>query len=256
MRQVAHKNVCRMYDVGEVDGLPFLTMEYVDGEDLSSLLRRIGRLPEDKALDLGRQLCAGLAAAHERGILHRDLKPANVMIDGEGARPHHRLRTGRGSPAAGQSRASTPAYMAPELLAGGEASVHSDIYALGLVLYELFTGRRAFVAQNIAELVVFAFLAGRDVFVGAPAATWINVSIAVLVVGVLTIVATRVGLLGTVAAFLASFVLSATPWTFDPGAWYFPPSATALAFLCGLALFCGYAARTAAPGDVGLARVT
>jgi serine/threonine-protein kinase len=152
-RQVAHKNVCRMYDVGEVDGLPFLTMEYVDGEDLASLLRRIGRLPEDKALDLARQLCGGLAAAHERGILHRDLKPANVMIDGEG---HVRI-TDFGlaavAGAGGQSRAGTPAYMAPELLAGGDATVRSDVYALGLVLYELFTGRRAFSAGSIGELV-------------------------------------------------------------------------------------------------------
>jgi hypothetical protein len=108
---------------------------------------------------------------------------------------------------------------------------------------------------SLAATLVFAFLAGRDVFVGAPAATWINVGIAVLVVGVLTLVATRVGLLATVAAFLASYVLSATPWTFDSSAWYFPPSATALAFLCGLALYCGYALRTAAGGPVGGARV-
>ena len=152
-RQVAHKNVCRMYDVGEVDGLPFLTMEYVDGEDLSSLLRRIGRLPEDKALDLARQMCAGLAAAHERGILHRDLKPANVMIDGEGKVRITDFGLAAIAGAAGQSRAGTPAYMAPELLAGKDASVQSDIYALGLVLYELFTGRRAFIAQSIADLV-------------------------------------------------------------------------------------------------------
>ncbi len=83
-RQVSHKNVCRLYDLGEADGRRFLTMEYVDGEDLASLLRRIGRIPQDKALELARQLCAGVAAAHERGVLHRDLKPANVMIDGDG----------------------------------------------------------------------------------------------------------------------------------------------------------------------------
>jgi protein kinase-like protein len=152
-RQVAHKNVCRMYDVGEVEGLPFLTMEYVDGEDLASLLRRIGRLPEDKALDLARQLCAGLAAAHERGVLHRDLKPANVMIDGQG---QVRITDFGLAAIAGSTHnplAGTPAYMAPELLAGKEPSVQSDIYALGLVLYELFTGRRTFSAHTIAELV-------------------------------------------------------------------------------------------------------
>src|SRR5262249_1582733 len=83
-RHVAHPNVCRVYDIGEVEGLSFLSMEFIDGEDLSSLLLRIGRLPGDKAVELARQMCAGLAAAHEVGVLHRDLKPANVMIDGRG----------------------------------------------------------------------------------------------------------------------------------------------------------------------------
>ena len=83
-RQVSHPAVCRVYDVGEAEGHLFLSMELVDGENLSSLLRRIGRLPPDKALDIARQLCAGLAAAHEKGVLHRDLKPANVMLDGQG----------------------------------------------------------------------------------------------------------------------------------------------------------------------------
>ena len=83
-RGITHPNVCRVYDVGEVDGQSFLTMEYIDGEDLQSLLQRIGRLPRDKATELARQLCAGLQAAHQQGILHRDLKPANVMIDGRG----------------------------------------------------------------------------------------------------------------------------------------------------------------------------
>jgi len=83
-RQVSHPNVCRVFDVGEVEGQHYLSMEYVDGEDLASLLRRIGHLPQDKAIQIARQICAGLAAAHEQGILHRDLKPANVMIDGRG----------------------------------------------------------------------------------------------------------------------------------------------------------------------------
>src|SRR5512134_2639185 len=83
-RQISHPNVCRVYDVGDADGRHFLSMEYVDGEDLAALLRRIGHLPKEKAVQIARQLCAGLAAAHEQGILHRDLKPANVMIDGRG----------------------------------------------------------------------------------------------------------------------------------------------------------------------------
>ena len=83
-RQVSHPHVCRIYDIGEADGQPFLTMEYIDGENLAALLRRIGRLPEEKGIELSRQLCQGLAAAHDRGVIHRDLKPANVMIDGRG----------------------------------------------------------------------------------------------------------------------------------------------------------------------------
>jgi hypothetical protein len=145
-RQVSHPNVCRVYDIGEVDGATFLSMEYVDGEDLRSLLRRIGRLPPDKAVEIARKLCAGLAAAHDKGVLHRDLKPANVMIDGRG----HVLITDFGLAAlagqldGAQLRDGTPAYMAPEQLAGKEVSVRSDIYALGLVLHEMFTGKRAF----------------------------------------------------------------------------------------------------------------
>ncbi len=140
-RQVSHPNVCRVYDVGEMDGQQYLSMEYVDGEDLASLLKRIGRLPPDKALDISRELCAGLAAAHERGVLHRDLKPANVMVDGRGrARiTDFGLAIAAGEVVEGEV-SGTPAYMAPEQLAGKGASVRSDVYALGLVLYELYTG--------------------------------------------------------------------------------------------------------------------
>ncbi len=153
-RQVAHPNVCRVYDIGTIDGRIFYTMEFVDGEDLASLLRRIGRLPQEMGIEIARQLCAGLAAIHDRGILHRDLKPANVMLEGRG-----RVRiTDFGLSgeidgiAAGEARAGTPAYMAPEQLEGREATVKSDIYSLGLMLYELFTGKRVFEAASIAEL--------------------------------------------------------------------------------------------------------
>src|SRR5712692_7186192 len=83
-RQVSHPNVCRVYDIGVIEGQHFLSMEYLDGEDLASLLRRIGRLPQDKAIEFTRKICAGLSAAHERGVLHRDMKPSNIMIDGRG----------------------------------------------------------------------------------------------------------------------------------------------------------------------------
>lgn len=83
-RQVSYPNVCRVYDVGEYEGHTFLSMEYVDGEDLASLIRRVGRFPQDRGVELARQICAGLAAAHDRGVVHRDLKPANIMLDGSG----------------------------------------------------------------------------------------------------------------------------------------------------------------------------
>ncbi len=152
-RQVSHPNVCRVYDVDELDGQHFLSMEYVDGEDLASLLKRIGRLPADKALDISRELCAGLAAAHDKGVLHRDLKPSNVMIDGRGrARiTDFGLAVAAGEVVEGEV-SGTPAYMAPEQLAGKGASVRSDVYSLGLVLYELYTGRKAFDAATLAEL--------------------------------------------------------------------------------------------------------
>ena len=153
-RQVSHKNVCRLYDLGEADGRRFLTMEYVDGEDLGSLLRRIGRIPQDKAVEIARQLCAGVAAAHDRGVLHRDLKPANVMIDGDG---NVRITDFGIATAAGAQRdvAGTPQYMAPEQLDGRPASVRSDLYALGLILFEIFTGRRALDSTTIGDLKEF-----------------------------------------------------------------------------------------------------
>lgn len=154
-RQVSHPNVCRVYDVDEADGRHFLAMEFVDGEDLGVLLARIGRLPGEKAVQIARQICAGLAAAHEQGVIHRDLKPANVMIDGRGnARlMDFGVATVDADLAEGAAvMAGTPAYMAPEQLDGREVSARSDVYALGLVLYELFTGRAAFESGTIAEM--------------------------------------------------------------------------------------------------------
>jgi len=144
-RQITHPNVCRVFDVGEADGCVFFTMELVEGEDLAALLKRVGRLPSEKVADIGRQLCAGLSAAHARGVLHRDLKPANVLIDDEGvvrisdfgiaiprADADQHLHTG------------TPDYMAPEQRAErADLSERTDVYSLGLVLYELLVGHHA-----------------------------------------------------------------------------------------------------------------
>jgi hypothetical protein len=154
-RQVAHPNVCRVYDIGEVEGIPFLSMEYVDGEDLNSLLRRIGRLPQDKALEISRKLCAGLSAAHNKGVLHRDLKPGNIMIDGRGQVliTDFGLAGIMGQIEGAEARNGTPGYMAPEQLSGKEVSARSDVYALGVVLYEMFTGKRPFNASTREELI-------------------------------------------------------------------------------------------------------
>lgn len=154
-RQVSHRNVCRVYDIGEIDGQHFLSMEYIKGEELSSLLRRIGRLPSDKALQIARQICAGLAAAHESGILHRDLKPSNVMIDDDG---NVRITDFGLAGLAEEFHddeivAGTPGYMAPEQFEGQAPTARSDIFSLGLVLYELFTGKRAYDAATLGELM-------------------------------------------------------------------------------------------------------
>lgn len=141
-RQLSHPSVCRVHDIGEIDGRPFLSMEYIDGEDLAALLHRIGRLPPEKAFELAQQLCSGLAVLHENGVLHRDLKPANLMIDRAG-----RLKLTDFGLAAVEAELmdhelgdGTPAYMAPEQLRGEAVTVRSDLYALGLVLYELLSG--------------------------------------------------------------------------------------------------------------------
>jgi len=145
-RQISHPNVCRVFDIGESSDGPFITMEFIDGEDLASLLKRIGRLHTDKGLQVAQQLCTGLAAAHELGIVHRDLKPANIMVDGRG-----RVRITDFGLAAlvqelrkDQVRAGTPGYMAPEQVTGGQVTPRTDIYAAGLVMYELFSGQQAF----------------------------------------------------------------------------------------------------------------
>jgi len=143
-RQISHPNVCRVYDLVESDVGVFMTMEYVDGEDLASLLRRIGRLTPERAIDVARQLAAGLAAAHEMGLVHRDFKPGNVMMDGRGRIrvTDFGLTSAAGAVAPHERAAGTPAYMSPEQAEAREVTVRSDVYALGLVLFEIFVGKR------------------------------------------------------------------------------------------------------------------
>jgi tetratricopeptide (TPR) repeat protein len=142
-RRVTHPSVCRVFDIGEERGQVFLSMELIEGEDLSTLLDHIGRLPADRVADIGRQLCDALAAAHAQGILHRDLKPANILIDKSGAVRVTDFSIAVKRDARGpKTGVGTPGYMAPEQLASGApVSERTDIYALGLVLYELLVGR-------------------------------------------------------------------------------------------------------------------
>ncbi len=142
-RRVTHPNICRVHDIGESHDRTFLSMELVDGEDLASRLQRENRLPYDQAVGIARQLCTALAALHEQRLVHRDLKPGNVLIDQDG---RAKLADFGVATTAGQTRATglvgTPLYMAPEQLRGQPATASSDLYALGLVLYELFSGTR------------------------------------------------------------------------------------------------------------------
>lgn len=152
-REISHPNVCRVHDIGEVDGTPFLSMEYVDGDSLASLLRRAGRMSGERASEVARQICAGLAAAHNKGVLHRDLKPDNIIIDARGKvrLADFGLAAWSGGVERGDVRSGTPAYMSPEQIEGREVTTASDIYSLGLVLYEIFTGKRAFEGKSAAE---------------------------------------------------------------------------------------------------------
>ena len=154
-RTVSHPNVCRVYDVGEVEGHHFLSMEFIDGEDLASLLRRIGRLSTDKGVEFARQICGGLYAAHEKGVVHLDLKPSNIMVDGRGKVRITDFGLARLAESSGDIAGivGTPAYMSPEQLAGAAVGEHSDIYSLGLILHEMFTGKPVFRAGSIAELI-------------------------------------------------------------------------------------------------------
>lgn len=152
-RQISHPNVCRVYDIGQAGNQVFLSMEYVEGEDLSSLLRRVGRVPSEKALEIARKVCAGLAAAHDKGVLHRDLKPSNIMLNSQGEALIMDFGLAGLAHEIEDVRSGTPAYMAPEQLAGKEVTARSDIYALGLLLYELFTGEPAFPGNTHHEIM-------------------------------------------------------------------------------------------------------
>ncbi|HZL86214.1 MAG TPA: protein kinase [Candidatus Krumholzibacteria bacterium] len=155
---VTHRNVLRVYDLGESEGVKFLTMQYVDGEDLAHLLRREGPLPVDRAVGIFLQICEGVAAAHEQGVLHRDLKPQNVMVDQAGhayvtdfglARSSH-----QSSLAASGAVMGTPDYMSPEQVRGQQVDSRTDIYALGVMFFQMLIGKLPFQGASSYEVMM------------------------------------------------------------------------------------------------------
>lgn len=150
-RKITHKNVCRVYDFNRIGGIAYTSMEYVEGESLRSVLNRFGGLPLRKGIDLALQICSGLKEAHAQGIVHRDLKPENVMIDAQGKLKIMDFGIARSMEASSRltgAMVGTPAYMAPEQVAGKPVDYRTDIYSLGLMLYEMFTGSQTFHADT------------------------------------------------------------------------------------------------------------
>ena len=155
---ITHPNVLRVYDLGESEGTRFLTMQYVPGEDLASIIRREGKLPIERILSIFRQICEGLAAAHDKGVLHRDLKPQNIMVDEETHAYIMDFGLAKVVDRSGITRTGefmgSPAYMSPEQVKGETLDLRSDIYSLGMVLYEMITGRRPYEEGSAYEIMM------------------------------------------------------------------------------------------------------
>jgi serine/threonine-protein kinase len=147
-RKIRHKNVCQMYDLNKEEGSHYITMEYVDGKDLKGMIRMMGQLSSGKTIFIAKQVCDGLAEAHKLGVVHRDLKPQNIMVDEDGNARIMDFGIARSLKTKGITATGvmigTPEYMSPEQVEGKDVDQRSDIYSLGIILYEMVAGRVPF----------------------------------------------------------------------------------------------------------------
>ncbi len=157
-RKISHRHVCRMYDLSEAEGMPFITMEYISGEDLKSLIKRAGQISVGKAINLIQQILEGLVEAHRLGVIHRDLKPQNIMVDMEGNAKITDFGIARSIQTKGLTGPGviigTPEYMSPEQVEGKPVDQRSDLYSLGIILYELVTGKLPFEGDTPLSVAV------------------------------------------------------------------------------------------------------